>query len=144
MCSGLQRWLCLKRICNGYDINCQYRKKFCTRIQDIQERFPHLSSIRALYFPWTLPAIGKFHAPAHTSSCRCKYSYNYLPGVGMTDGEAAERIWAILNHLASRTKEMSPGHRHDVMNDFYSDMNVRRLHGIGETVAALQYIRDMC
>ena len=56
----------------------------------------------------------------------------------MTDGEAAERIWAILNHLASRTKEMSPGHRHDVMNDFYSDMNVRRLHSMGETVLLVQ------
>ncbi|TFK79239.1 hypothetical protein K466DRAFT_505889, partial [Polyporus arcularius HHB13444] len=132
MCSGLQRWLCLKRMSNGYDINCQYRKKFCIRIQDIQKRFPHLSTIRVKLFPWTLPAIGKFHAPAHTASCRCKYSYNYLPGVGMTDGEAAERIWAILNNLASRTKEMSPGHRHDIMNDFYSDMNVRRLHAIGD------------
>ena len=83
----MQPWMDLKMLISGYDINCQYRKKFCTRIQDIQERFPHLSSIRALYFPWTLPAIGKFHAPAHTSSCRCKYSYNYLPGVGMTDGK---------------------------------------------------------
>ncbi|TFK79156.1 hypothetical protein K466DRAFT_506060, partial [Polyporus arcularius HHB13444] len=115
-----------------YDINCQYRKKFRKRIKDIQTNFPNLLSIRLDYLPFTLPGIGKFHAPAHTASCRCKYSYNYLPGVGMTDGEAAERIWAILNHLAARTKEMSPGHRHDVINHFYSDMNIRRLHGIGE------------
>ncbi|KAI0713022.1 hypothetical protein C8T65DRAFT_695089 [Cerioporus squamosus] len=106
------------------------RGKFRGRIKDIQTNFPNLLSIRLDYLPFTLPGIGKFHAPAHTVSCRCKYSYNYLPGVGMTDGEAAERIWAILNHLAARTKEMSPGHRHDVINHFYNDMNVRRLHGI--------------
>ncbi len=130
MCSGLQRWLGLKRHCNGYDINCQYRKKFRQRILQIQKNFPTLSSIQLTRFPWTLPGIGKFHAPAHTATCRCKYSFNYLPGVGMTDGEAAERIWAILNNLSSRTKEMSSGHRHDVINDFHSDMNIRRVHGL--------------
>ena len=133
MCAGLRRWSFLKRHCNGYDINCQYRKKFRRRMEDIQTHFPNLQSIRLDYLPYTLPAIGKFHAPAHTGTCRCKYSYNYLPGVGMTDGEAAERIWSILNGLAARTREMSPGHRHDVINHFYNDMNLRRLQGIGET-----------
>ncbi|KAI0687632.1 hypothetical protein C8T65DRAFT_700875 [Cerioporus squamosus] len=130
MCAGMRRWSFLNWHCNGYDINCQYRKKFRGRIKDIQTNFPNLLSIRLDYLPFTLPGIGKFHAPAHTATCRCKYSYNYLPGVGMTDGEAAERIWAILNHLAARTKEMSPGHRHDVINHFYNDMNIRHLHGI--------------
>ncbi|KAI0730475.1 hypothetical protein C8Q76DRAFT_613044 [Earliella scabrosa] len=130
MCSGLRPWLGLKRHCSGYDINCQYRKKFRERILKLQRDFPHLSSIQLSRMPWTIPAIGKFHAPAHTVTCRCKYSYNYLPGVGMTDGEAAERIWAVLNNLAARTKEMSSGHRHDVINDFHSDMNVRRVHGL--------------
>lgn len=60
-----------------------------------------------------------------------KFSFNWLPGVAMTDGEAPERIWAILNGLASRTQEMSSGHRHDIINDFYGDWNVRRVHGIG-------------
>ena len=48
----------------------------------------------------------------------------------MTDGEAPERIWASLNNLSMRTKEMSSGHRHDVINDYYSDMNVRRVHNM--------------
>ena len=130
MCSGLRPWLGLKRHCSGYDINCQYRKKFRERILKLQRDFPHLSSIQISQFPWTVAAIGKFHAPAHTLTCRCKFSYNYLPGVGMTDGEAAERIWAVLNNLAARTKEMSSGHRHDVINDFHSDLNIRRVHGL--------------
>ena len=52
----------------------------------------------------------------------------------MTDGEALERIWALFNALALRTKEMSSGHRHDVINDFHSDMNVRRLHAMRASI----------
>ncbi|TBU36731.1 hypothetical protein BD309DRAFT_1068680 [Dichomitus squalens] len=31
----------------------------------------------------------------------------------------------MLNHLLLCTKEMSTGHRHDVINDYYADFNVR-------------------
>ncbi|PCH35458.1 hypothetical protein WOLCODRAFT_156151 [Wolfiporia cocos MD-104 SS10] len=48
----------------------------------------------------------------------------------MTDGEAAERVWAVLNVLGARTWEMSAGHRHDVINDHHSDMNVRWVHSL--------------
>ncbi|PIL28222.1 hypothetical protein GSI_09634 [Ganoderma sinense ZZ0214-1] len=135
MCSGLAPYFTLCRHCSGYDINCQYRIHFKARIKELQEQFPSLSTFRILFFPYTLPAIGKFHAPAHTSSCRTAYSYNFLPGVGMTDGEALERIWSVFNALASRTKEMSSGHRHDVINDFHSDMNVRRVHAMPTTLS---------
>ncbi|KAI1784480.1 hypothetical protein LXA43DRAFT_1101350 [Ganoderma leucocontextum] len=53
----------------------------------------------------------------------------------MTDGEALERIWSVFNSLALRTKEMSSGHRHDVINNFHSDMNVRRLHAMPMTLS---------
>ena len=130
MCSGLAPYFTLCRHCSGYDINCQYRIHFKSRIRELQEQFPTLSVFQIMFFPYTLPGIGKFHAPAHTSSCRTAYSYNFLPGVGMTDGEALERIWSVFNSLALRTKEMSSGHRHDVINDFHSDMNIRRLHAM--------------
>ncbi|PIL28435.1 hypothetical protein GSI_08469 [Ganoderma sinense ZZ0214-1] len=135
MCSGLAPYFTLCRHCSGYDINCQYRIHFKTRIKELQEQFPTLSVFRIMFFPYTLPAIGKFHAPAHTSSCRTAYSYNFLPGVGMTDGEALERIWSVFNALALRTKEMSSGHRQDVINDFHSDMNTRRLHAMPMTLS---------
>ena len=94
-----------------------------------------MSAIRMDYLkgvPLTVAGVGKFHLPGHKSSCRYKYSFNFLPGSGMTDGEAAERIWAVLNFLGLRTREMNPGHRHDVMNQFYSYMNVNRVHGLGK------------
>ena len=94
--------------------------------------FAVLKSIDTSDFPFTVvSAVGKLQLPAHIESCRYKFSYYYLRGAGMTDGEALERIWSILNSLAARTKEMTTGHRHDVLNDFYGDMNVRKLHNIG-------------
>ncbi len=131
MLACIRPWITLTH-CHGYDINCQYRKKFKQRLQDLMKQYPALESIQNRTFPHLIPAIGKFHAPAHTASCRCRYSYNFLPGVGMTDGEACERIWSILNLLALRAKEMSAGHRHDFITDFNNDQNVRRVHAMRE------------
>ncbi|OCH83779.1 hypothetical protein OBBRIDRAFT_815708 [Obba rivulosa] len=113
---ALQPWMGLHIHVAGYDIACM-----CT--------------IRKTLFPWTLPAIGKFHLPAHIPSCCYKFSYHYLPGVGITDGEAPERIWPAINALATRTREMSAGHRHDVINDYHSDHNVRRTHGLARKLS---------
>ncbi len=131
--SGLQRWMQVLLHISAYDINCQYRINFATRMKAFREKFTgHLSSITQTYFPPTILGIGKFHLPAHIPSCRFKYSFNWLPGVGMTDGEALERIWSFLNALAARAKEMTSGHRHDFLNDVFNDMNIRRLCGLRE------------
>ncbi|PSS00733.1 hypothetical protein PHLCEN_2v4114 [Hermanssonia centrifuga] len=134
MVSGLHRFMDLPMHVSAYDINCQYRINFDRRMEEFRTRGMEFASIRIRlkYFPWTIAGVGKFHLPAHKASCRYKYSFRYLPGVGMTDGEAVERIWASLNTLALRTREMASGHRHDTINDFQNDMNVRRVHGIGE------------
>ncbi|EMD33433.1 hypothetical protein CERSUDRAFT_25686, partial [Gelatoporia subvermispora B] len=117
MISGLQRWMTLPLHISGYDINCQYRKKFAKRMDWFREHQGVLRSISHVEFPQTLSVIGKFHLPAHKGSCRYKFSYYWMPGAGMMDGEAPERIWAVLNALAARTREMAAGHRHDIVND---------------------------
>lgn len=81
----------------------------------------------------TIFAVPKFHLAGHCEKCRAKFSFNYLPGVGMTDGEAPERIWSSTNALGQRTREMSGGHRHDVINEYYGDMNWRRTQKLGES-----------
>ena len=130
--SGTQPYITLPMWVSGYDVNCQYRKNFVTRMTFVRSVFGGMSFVpRAeVMFPPTLVAIGKFHLPAHKASCRFKFSYNFLPGVGMTDGEASERIWAVLNSWSTRTKEMTWGHRHDVLNDVLNDMNVHRVHAM--------------
>ncbi|RDX45950.1 hypothetical protein OH76DRAFT_1356862, partial [Lentinus brumalis] len=137
---GLQRWMKLRLHVAGYDINCQYRINFASRMQSIRERFSFLSSIPYTHFPPTLIAVGKFHLAAHIPSCRFKFSYNFLPGVGMTDGEASERIWADGNELASNSKEMTSGHRHDYHNDAYNDFNVRKVHSMPRELTR-KYVR---
>ncbi|KAI0323993.1 hypothetical protein GY45DRAFT_1263709 [Cubamyces sp. BRFM 1775] len=135
--SGLQPWLdVLKLLCRGYDINCQYDKKFDLRLAEFRKDFGHLPSIKTTIFPPIRSPIPKFHGPAHTLICNVYRSYNYTPGVGMTDGEASERIWSAFNALAIRTKEMSAGHRHDIINDFLNDLNVRRVHAMPAALAA--------
>lgn len=138
--SGLQRWMDLLMHVSAYDINCQYRLKFFKRMEElakIHERLEKMGVISKAYakvFPWTLAGVGKFHLAGHKASCRYTWSFHLLPGSCMTDGEAAERVWALLNFLGLRTREMNPGHRHDIMNLFYSFLNINRLHGIGTKV----------
>ncbi|KAH9919145.1 hypothetical protein B0H21DRAFT_713026 [Amylocystis lapponica] len=129
-------WMGLRRHVSGYDINCQYRLKFDARIAAIAKRAVDYPSILRYDFPMIVGAVGKFHSAAHRELCRFLFGYYWLPGVGMTDGEAPERIWATLNALASRTSQMTAGHRHDVINDHHSDMNARRVHGIAKQLLA--------
>ena len=133
-CSGLRPYYTLPMWVSGYDVNCQYRINFADRIQYIKDRFEGLKCVPKSenVFPPTLIAIGKFHLPAHKPSCRYKFSFNFLRGAGVTDGEASERIWAVLNSYATRAKEMTWGHRHDTLNDVWNDFNVRRVHSMGE------------
>ncbi|PCH34427.1 hypothetical protein WOLCODRAFT_62365 [Wolfiporia cocos MD-104 SS10] len=137
MLSGLQPWMNLRTHVSGYDINCQYGIHFDKRMTEIVRRISQFPSMSFKYFPNIVRAIGKFHLPAHKALCRWKFSYHWLPGVGMTDGEAPERIWATLNALGARTREMTAGHRHDVINDHHSDMNVRQVHGIGSYLSGM-------
>ncbi|KAI0054763.1 hypothetical protein BV25DRAFT_1816572 [Artomyces pyxidatus] len=130
--SGLQRWMDLPLHISGYDINCQYRINFEKRLAVLEETTKGMASIANKKFPPTIACVGKFHLPAHKPPCQYKFSYAYTPGVGRTDGEGPERIWAILNPLGSSTREMTSGHRHDRINDHHSDMNVRRVHNLAD------------
>lgn len=130
-CSALQRYFSLRLLVSGYDINCQYRVNFDDRIASMKRTFSGLSSIPVGAFPTTICAVGKFHLPAHIASCRYKYSYNFLPGAAMTDGEGCERKWSQSSGLSLRTKEMTTGHAHDVKNDVENDLNVRRTNNMG-------------
>ena len=132
--SSCQHWATLKLIVSAYDINCQYRINFYDRMQTLEARLSEFLSIRKYFCPEILwiSGVGKFHIPAHKVACRYEYSFNYLPGVGMTDGEAVERIWSSLNSISLRTREMASGHRHDTINDFHDYKNVDRTNRLRE------------
>ena len=113
----------------AYHINCQYRVHFQQRMRDL-----------GWSPPFTIHAIGKCHLYAHKDSCRGAYSFNYIPGSGRTDGEESERGWSTRNGLAASTREMSSGHRHDVLNDHSSDINFRKMHAIGTHFWIMLYL----
>ncbi|KAI0063770.1 hypothetical protein BV25DRAFT_1767553, partial [Artomyces pyxidatus] len=133
--SGLQRWMDLPLHVSGYDINCQYRINLDKRLAAFEKATKGMASVANKKFPPTIACVGKFHLPAHKPACQFKFSYIYHRWVGRTDGEAPERLWAVLNPLGTSTREMTAGHRHDRINDHHSDMNVRRVHGLATELA---------
>ena len=63
--------------------------------------------------------VPKFHLPAHVAQCQIDYSFNLVPGVGRTNGEAPEWGWAATNGVAMSTKEMGPGSCCDTLDDHF-------------------------
>lgn len=111
----------------SYDIACQWSRHLWKRMETlpIPMRFPyHDRKVTTL--------VPKFHLPAHIAECQWKYSFNYIKGVGRTDGEAPERSWSTLNAAASSTKEMGPGHRRNTLDDLIGDSNWKKFIGLGK------------
>lgn len=122
----------LRVLFGTYDINCQYMINLRKRLEEYGVVLADIDGLESTVLPQIIAGVGKYHLSMHTKECRHKYSMHFLPGACMFDGEPMERIWAILNALALRTKEMSGGHRHDVLNEHFEDMNLRRLQMLGE------------
>ncbi|EIW81903.1 hypothetical protein CONPUDRAFT_54452, partial [Coniophora puteana RWD-64-598 SS2] len=120
------RWAQLRVFKISYDICCQWFKNLWARAAKLPEHLAFSPFGRIFHF-----LVPKFHLPAHILSCRTRFSFNFTPGVGRTDGEAPERGWANINPVASSTKEMGPGHRKDTLNDFFGDWNWKKTTGLG-------------
>ncbi|KAG8215473.1 hypothetical protein J3R82DRAFT_9099 [Butyriboletus roseoflavus] len=78
--------------------------------------------------------IPKFHLPAHIAECQWKYSFNFIKGMGWTDGEAPERGWSTLNTVMSSAKQMEPGHHCDTFKDLIGDSNWKKVKMIYQKI----------
>ncbi|KAG2046999.1 hypothetical protein BDR06DRAFT_1014253 [Suillus hirtellus] len=78
--------------------------------------------------------VPKFHLPVHIASCQTKFSFNFIKGVGRTDGEAPEHGWADINPIATSTREMGPGSRRDTLDDHFNDWNWKKVCSMGTTL----------
>lgn len=103
--------------------------------KELQEELEELCGFQCDCFPTTQAGIGKLYIPAHTLACRYKYSMYWLSGSAMTKGEAAERIWSVLNHLSLRTREMNTGHQHNVINEYHNNQNLHQTHQLGKLIS---------
>ncbi|KAG1887397.1 uncharacterized protein F5891DRAFT_1132270 [Suillus fuscotomentosus] len=106
----------------SYDIACQWSKHLWTRMS----AFPHQYHIKHDQKSITF-LIPKFHLPAHVAKCQSNFSFNFIKGVGRTDGEAPERGWADINPIATSTHKMGPGSRRDTLDDHFNDWNWKKI-----------------
>jgi len=112
----------------SYDIACQWFVNLFTRA----EHWPsdlHLSSSTTF-----IPAIPKLHEPMHKSLNHQVYSLNFIHGVGLSDLECPERVWAGHNAIGNSTKSQGPGSRHDVLDDHFSFWNWQKYTSMGSTL----------
>ncbi|KAI0060628.1 hypothetical protein BV25DRAFT_1806815 [Artomyces pyxidatus] len=112
----------------SYDIACQWSKNLWKRVDELPS---HLQVPSSTEFTFAVP---KFHLPAHGTLCQGPYSFNFLNGVGRTDGEGVERNWANMNGAASSTKQMGPGARQDAIDNHCGHANWRKTVGFGDSL----------
>ncbi|KAJ7022851.1 hypothetical protein C8F04DRAFT_970965 [Mycena alexandri] len=109
----------------SYDIACQWHKNIWERMKTFDREVRFVRGKKFCVF-----LIPKFHLPAHIEACNIFFSFRLTRYVGMTDGEAPERGWSMLNPLASSTVEMGPGMRRDTINDAFNNMNHKKILGL--------------
>ncbi len=68
---------------------------------------------------------------AFTYFFQIEYSVRHIPGFGLTDGEGVERMWSFLRPLSTMTKEMTPTHRTELLEDALQHYCHRKRSGLG-------------
>ncbi|KAI0069871.1 hypothetical protein K474DRAFT_1568226, partial [Panus rudis PR-1116 ss-1] len=109
----------------SFDIACQFSKNFTKRVHEFPPTMQlDLSTIR---LHWGIPKKHlAVHGPNHS-----KFSFNYLPHVGRTCGEGIESGWSHMNPIALSTREMSPGARHETLDNHWGAWNWGKIIGMG-------------
>lgn len=116
----------LRMACISYDVSCQWWTNFRRRLRAL----PKDLHIPASFLAMITPLVPKFHLQGHAEKCHSTFSFNYLFGVGRTDGEGVERNWDELNGQAPSTAEMGPGHRWETLDDCCAWANWRKTMGL--------------
>ncbi|KAJ3764740.1 hypothetical protein FB446DRAFT_795781, partial [Lentinula raphanica] len=114
-------------VVQSYDIACQWSKNLANRMQELPEQVKCSLSERDIFF-----VIPKLHIHGHNVSCQLSFSLNWLWGAGRTDGEGVERNWAHMGPVATSTRDMGPGNRHEVLDDHFGHWNWRAICRLGE------------
>ncbi|KAI0668291.1 hypothetical protein C8Q78DRAFT_1071556 [Trametes maxima] len=134
--SALQRYRTLRLLKQSYDIGCQYLINFRARLRKWAMICPPLRSVTTTLLPRIEGSVGSWHVNAHKADCRVKQSPEFVPGCAKNEGEGMERVWGVSNEVSLSAREMTPGHRHDALNDHFSDLNVRQVHGMARMLKA--------
>ncbi|KAJ7720993.1 hypothetical protein B0H16DRAFT_1666372 [Mycena metata] len=110
----------------SYDIVCQWWKQLMQRLALLPPLVCCFLILQMVAF-----VIPKLHIHGHTVACGNLYSLNLIPGSGQTDGEGIERPWSNIGGIASSTRIMGPGARHDTVDNHWSHWNWQKLILLG-------------
>ncbi|KAJ7702614.1 hypothetical protein B0H14DRAFT_2648051, partial [Mycena olivaceomarginata] len=98
----------------SYDIACQYSKNFWSRMKGLPETM-HIDPKKvSVWFK-----VPNFHILGHKWPCHSPYSFHWMWGAGMTNGEDVEQNWEFTNGAAGSTKMMGPGGRHAFLEGLF-------------------------
>lgn len=120
----------------SYDIACQWIIHLRSRVLD--ENFPAHLRVELPTDSNLQVAIPKYHFWSHTGENHNQFSFNYLCGVGRTDGEEVERNWWRHDATSASTREMGPGSRHDTLEDHFQWSNFEKLVTLGTSYSLRQ------
>lgn len=126
----------LFRLVISYDIACQWHRKLPQRVAKLPPTMQH--DIAAADVTYAIPKKHyRVHGPNHS-----QWSLNYKRQVGRTYGEGIESHWSHMNPISLSAREMSPGLRHEVLNDHWGAWNWQKIIGFG-TIFLSWVIADM-
>ncbi|KAK7464176.1 hypothetical protein VKT23_006342 [Stygiomarasmius scandens] len=129
---SLKTFLVIFYLLLSYDIACQWFINLFSRMSEVWAE--DMKPTQSLSLENVVPAVGKFHEPAHLQKDHEQYSFNLIVGVGHSNGEGPERLWASHNALSYSTKPMAPGTRQDVLDDHFAAWNWGKLTNMGHTL----------
>jgi hypothetical protein len=109
------------RLLITYDIACQWSRNLATRM----EHYPDNMKID-LDRVEVQTAVPTFHIRAHGLSCQQAFSLAFLLYAARTAGEEVETGWAHMNLVSASIQEMSPGHRHESLDDHWGGWNFQK------------------
>ncbi|KAJ7118517.1 hypothetical protein C8R43DRAFT_1137263 [Mycena crocata] len=103
------------------DLQAGERKNFWTRMEELPEKM-HLDPRKTkVWFK-----VPNFHILGHKWRCHSPFSFHFMWGAGVTDGEDVEQNWEFTNGAAGSTKMMGLGTRHAFLEALFSFHNWMR------------------
>ncbi|KIY61212.1 hypothetical protein CYLTODRAFT_328727, partial [Cylindrobasidium torrendii FP15055 ss-10] len=112
------------KIIVSYNVGCQWKIHLFDRMAEMPDYMKAGADEKNIVV--SLPV---WHAGGHKDGCEAMETLRNKWGAGMTEGEAVERIWALLNQRAYATREMHADTRHAALEDHFDrhnfEMNLR-------------------
>jgi len=114
-----------------YDVECQHSINFPRHIEPVQ--YLEYPFEKTIYY-----GVGAFHISRHVPECFLRYSPQFIPGVGIVDGEVLESLWSTLNEVSPSVQTASLAARTELLDDHMLDSNWKKIINQGMLLGILQ------